>query len=109
MSDPLKQTPAYELDRDTLPRWWLENALARTAALEAEIERLELEVAAWKQSSGLKVLEIERLRANADSMWEDVKAADEENKKLHKQNKRLRAAILTCSGSCGFALDGEKG
>jgi hypothetical protein len=36
--------------------------------LRAEIERLELEVAAWKQASDLKAVEIERLQKLVDPL-----------------------------------------
>jgi hypothetical protein len=42
-----------------------DKAMEEIVRLEAEIERLELEVAAWKQASDLKAVEIERLRALA--------------------------------------------
>jgi len=37
----------------------------------SNIEQLELEVAAWRQASDLKAIEIERLRAERDD-WKDT-------------------------------------
>jgi hypothetical protein len=43
--------------------------LMREAA--AEVERLELEVAAWKQASDLKAAEIKRLKAEIEQLKAD--------------------------------------
>jgi FtsZ-binding cell division protein ZapB len=52
----------------------------------------ESEVHSFDAMSDAKA-EIERLRANADSLWQDVQSADEANKELCADNARLRTLV----------------